>query len=138
MAKTLKQFRQEILDLSEQERVNVARNAVNKLGASLPREELIKLVRLLARVFVSADKNCDGYEHQIYVASTGDNMSYDEFYNTTNGGSNPERVKELLNFTAKIAEEYRASIAIFGLCLMAHDGTLTVDEQEIFEKVLGY
>ena len=138
MAQTLKEFRQEILDLSDSERINVARNAVNTLAGALPRADLIKLLRLVSRVFVSADKNCDGYEHDLYVAATGDNLSFNEFYDVTNGGSDPAAINDLVNFAQGIADEYRVAIALFGLCLMAHDGTLTVSEQNIFERVLGY
>lgn len=138
MARTLKEFRQEILDLSDEERINVARRQVQILGQPVSGSDLRNLMRLVARVFVSADKNCDGYEYELYVKATGDRCTSQEFYDFTNGGSNPAVIQDLVDFCQKIADEYRYAIAIFGCCLMAHDGTLTVAEQQIFERVLGY
>ena len=136
---TLKEIRQQVLDLSDGERINLARNCASELRNALDsRSQFIDLMRMITRVFVSADRNCDRYEYEIYCEATGDRPSWDEFFNFTNYGSNSQAVNDLLAFCAKIHEDYRNAIALYGCCLMAHDGTLTVAEQDIFNKVLGY
>ena len=78
------------------------------------------------------------FQFELYIKATGDNLTRDQFFEVTNGGSHPDIVKGLVDFCQKIDKEYRYAVAIFGCCLMAHDGTLTVEEQNLFEKVLGY
>ena len=135
---TLKEIRQEILNLSDAERINLAAKSCSTLRSAFnSRSDYISLMRLLAQVFVSADRNCDRYEHELYVKATGDDVSYQQFFDFTNYGSSSQKVNDLLNFTSSIHSDYRVAVAIFGCCLMAHDGTLTVAEQEIFNRILS-
>ena len=135
---TLKEIRLEILNLSDAERINLAARSCNTLrGAFSSRSDYISLMRLLAQVFVSADRNCDRYEYDLYVKATGDDVTYQQFFDFTNYGSSSEKVNAMLQFTDSIHSDYRAAVAVFGCCLMAHDGTLTVAEQEIFNRILS-
>ena len=134
---TLKEIRQQILDLSDEERIGLAAQAVQQVRDAIGVEDALKVFRLATRVFVSADKNCDRYEHELYVKATGDRLTFDQFYEMTNHGSDPRYVNDLLEFTSKIHEDYRVCFALFGCALMAHDGTLTVEEQDIFNRILA-
>ena len=138
MSYTLKDFRQQILDLNDENRVLIAKDQFETLSRGVGQEDAFKLMRMITQVFVSADRKCTREEYDLYTQTTGDKLTCDQFFEVTNGGSNPELIKGLVEFCQKIDKKYRYAIAIFGCCLMAHDGTLTVEEQNIFEKVLGY
>lgn len=133
---------QDYLNCSDSERVSRARNALSDLYRELDKmgvtsENQAKTVLLLVKAFVSADKFTSRKEHELWNSITGLSWSYDDFFEMTNGGSAPDFQNSVNGLIDSMSHDAKMDAYILCLCFMAVDGTITVAEQNLFEKFLG-
>ena len=92
------------------------------------------LMRYLA-VFVSADEVCAEEEYDLFVDSLGlENVTFDEFYELTNFGRSKEVVQSAFELLDSCPKEIDDALLRVGLVMLASDGVITVEEQELFES----
>ena len=141
MAKSIKQMRQEIVNMSDSEKVSMAQSAVDDILAAMrPRltsDEYVGFIANVIKLFVSADRNCTEKEYNFICRVYDLNMSYRDFYNMTNRGADSSFVRAMDDFIDSLPDSAKYPICLFGLCILASDDTITVAEQELFHRILG-
>ena len=133
---------QKYVNQSHEERVNVAqRAAANVLGAlkdgGIDDEITFNFLTNVIKLFVSADRNCTEAECRLFNDVMGTSLSYEQFYNLTNGGSDPEFVKAMDELIDSLPDDSKVDVCTFGLTIIAADDTITGAEQALFERILG-
>lgn len=133
---------QDILNQSEEERLSLGNEAVRNMvrgfrDLGLNVEKTYQLIQQLTRLFVSADGKCGQKEFEFYKAVTGSKISSDDFFDMTNYGKNEDFVDDIVDLMREADNKTRTATIIYGLALMCHDGTLTVDEQNIIDRLLA-
>ena len=139
---TFRDVYQKYVNLDHNQRVAVAQKAAgNILGAlkdsNVDDEVIFNFLTDLIKLFVSADKNCTEAECQLFNDVMGTSLSFEQFYNLTNGGSEPGFVKGMDEIIDALPEDVKSDICTFGLTILAADDTITGSEQALFEKILG-
>ena len=135
-----RQLMQDVVDATTEERIALGKQALNDTLEVLVKngispEDTTKIVLGLLRVFVSADRECNYEEYELFNAITGIPLREEEFYELTNGGSDPEFVQAIDDVIDCLSVSEKAPICLFGLTIMASDDELTPEEQELFTKL---
>lgn len=142
MNEQLRELYNQYLNQSEAERVAVAQSATSVVAkflneAGLDQEQSFAFFMSIVRLFVSADRNCSQEEADLFNKLLDTNVSYDDFFNATNGGANPEYIKAMDDLIDSMPEEPKLAVCILGLTFLAADGELTQAETDVFERILG-
>ena len=142
MNEQLRELYNEYLNHSDAERVQTAQAATAVVAkflneAGLSNEQSFAFFMNIVRLFVSADRNCSEEEADLFNAVMGTSLSFEQFYNLTNGGADPEFVAFMDELIDSLPEEVKVDVCTFGLTILCADGNLTGAEQAFFEKILG-
>ena len=129
------------LNQSEEERITVAQKATAAIAgffseSGLTQKESLNFYINIVRLFVSADRRCSQQEVNLFNKILGADYSYEDFFNLTNGGSNPEFVKAMDDIIDTMPEEPKIAVCVLGLTFLAADGELKESEIDIFERIL--
>ncbi|MCR4911770.1 MAG: hypothetical protein K5925_04535 [Bacilli bacterium] len=129
------------LNQTEEERIAVAQKATAAIAgffseSGLTQKESLNFYINIVRLFVSADRRCSQQEVNLFNKILGVDYSYEDFFNLTNGGSNPEFVKAMDDIIDTMPEEPKIAVCVLGLTLLAADGELKESEIDIFERIL--
>lgn len=100
-------------------------------------DQIASCLHAFTRLFVSADKNCSEKEYEFFKEVVGSSISYDDFYEMTNGGSAPDFVNATFEFISILNREDRISLIIFGACLVSADGVVTYPEANLVDRILS-
>lgn len=88
------------------------------------------------RLFVSADRKCSQEEYclinDIYEFT---DMSYDEFFDFSNGGADPRFIAAMDAFIDALDSELKYYICLFGLCLLVSDDKVTREEYALLKRI---
>ena len=133
---------QQYVNQSHEQRVSVAQRAAGNVlmalkDANVEDEITFNFLTDLIKLFVSADKNCSEEECQLFNDVMGTSLSYEQFYNLTNGGSDPAFVQTMDEIIDSLPDDVKVDVCTFGLTIIAADDTITGAEQSLFEKILG-
>lgn len=133
---------QQYVDHSHEQRVAVAQKAAANVLSALEQggvEDEVKFSFLtnVIKLFVSADKNCTELECKLFNDVLGTSLTYEQFYNLTNGGSDPQFIQAMDEIIDSLPDEVKVDVCTFGLTIIAADDTITGAEQALFEKILG-
>lgn len=133
---------QQYVNHSHEQRVAVAQKAAANVLAALDQggiEDEVKFSFLtnVIKLFVSADKNCTELECRLFNDVLGTSLTYEQFYNLTNGGSDPQFIQAMDELIDALPDEVKVDVCTFGLTIIAADDTITGSEQAIFERILG-
>lgn len=143
---TLKEVLIDASRRSKQELVNLASNGASKFVdycekvEHLENEEIVALLTGLWKVFVSADRSTTGEEYELFLRMfnfSKEELSYDKFFDLTDGGSNPEYVKAVKGMLKSLPEEVRHACCYLGVAIMASDREITDAEVALLEELLG-
>ena len=139
---TLKELYQQYLDMSDSSRVNIAAKCVNTTlnyvrSCGVSEDNTIRFLVNLFKLFSSADKSTGNAEHEFFCRVTGTNVSYQDYFDATNYGSNASFVAEMDKIIDNMPTDIKNQTLVFGLCVMACDGKLTVSEQELLNRLLA-
>lgn len=142
MNEQLKSLYNEYLNHSDAERIEIAQSATAVLAKFLKEAELdekqsFSFFLNVVRLFVSADRNCSTKEADLFNKILRTDISYEDFFEATNGGANPEFVKAMDEIIDSMPEEPKLATCVLGLTFLAADGELTPAEVEVFERILG-
>lgn len=139
---TLQEVYQQYLDMDNSSRVSIAKKCAGELisfarGRGMSDKDIVTLIVSLFKLFVSGDKHTARAEHDFFLASTGLNVSYEEFFSVTDYGANSDFVASMDNLIDSMPQDIKNQTLIFGLCILACDGKLTVSEQQLLNRLLA-
>ena len=131
----------EVGNMSDDERVALGNSCVVKLESGfhdmgLDDEKIGFLMQNFIRLFVSADRSCSRDEYQFIKRIYNFDMTYDQFYDSTNGGSAPEFVTMMDELADSVGDEMKTALCVFGLCILVSDHKLTESEMHLFVRIL--
>ena len=140
---SIKEMMQEVVNLDHDDRIKLGKSALKDIitilennGVKDDEKQLIFVLSLI-KLFVSADKKCSKAELDLVNSILNSTLTYDEFYEMTNNGADPEFINELDDVVDSLTQEEKGAIVLFGLCIIAADEKITVEEQQIFMKILN-
>lgn len=142
----MEQYVEEVLrdigSLSFEGKVGTAKEALSRLARGLHdggvnNEQIKSLLVLFTRLFVSGDKSCSREEYDLFKDVTESDMSYDEFYEMTNGGSNQKFVEDTIKFIKVLNRDDRIALIIYGACLLSADGIFTYPEASLIDRIVN-
>ena len=143
MSDELRNLYVQFVNHSEEERVALARDAAGAVFSflattSLSKEEQLDFFVKCVALFVSADRLCSESEYKLFKAIFDDvDFTYEEFFNLTNGGADPNFVEALDELIDSMPAEAKTALCVLGLTFLASDDNLTPDEPRLFEKIIG-
>lgn len=141
MTEEIKNTVLEILNSTDEYKVDLGKEALSRLTKGLHEggiedKDIGNIIIAFTRLFVSADKHCSEKEYNFFVNVTGMKITYEQFYEYTNGGADEEFVASALKFVAVLNNEDRVALIIYGVALLSSDDTVSVAEQELIDKIL--
>ena len=139
---TFRDVYQQYVNHSHAQRVSVAQKAAaNVLGAlkdgGIDDDVTFNFLTNLIKLFVSADRNCTEGECRLFNDVMGTSLTFEQFYNLTNGGSDPAFIQMMDELIDTLPDDIKVDVCTFGLTILAADDTITGAEQALFEKILG-
>lgn len=142
MTQELKEYLQGIVNLSDEDKVALGKDSLNKflnglVRGGIPKEQLQDIVIGFVRFFVSADRSCTTGEYNFFKAVTGFNISPDEFFDLTNGGAAEEYQKAVYEFAGILNNEDRVALVVFGAALLSSDDAITPEEADMIDRLLN-
>ena len=129
------------IDLNYDQKVTLGRKCVQEISDGLfaigfSEEMASTRICDCIRLFVSADKKCSQEEYclvkDIYEFT---DMSYDEFFDFSNGGTNPRFITAMDAFIDALDPELKHYICLFGLCLLVSDDKVTREEYALLRRI---
>ena len=133
---------QNLLDASPAEKVGYAVEALTEFAnglhaKGLDESEIKKQIEDVTKLFVSADLDCVGDEYSFYKAVTGFELSPEEFYDVTNGGRDPNFMKECFGFLSTLDQRTKVAACLYGFSVLSCDDKITADECKLVDIILG-
>ena len=89
----------------------------------------------LLKVAISADRSLTQEEYDLFCDVTGESADPDEFYEITNGGSDPRFIKIVDDEIDHFTEEAKFACCTFVLCFVSSDGKITKDEEKLMIRL---
>ena len=139
---TFNELYREYVNHSPAQRVAVAQRAAANVLRALEEggvEDEVKFGFLtnVVKLFVSADRNCSAEEADLFNAVMGTSLSFEQFYNLTNGGGDPKFIQTMDEIIDSLPDEVKVDVCTFGLTILCADDKITGAEQAVFEHILG-
>lgn len=135
---SMKDLIQQTLDMTQSERVKLASGASSKI-MDWARNHGYNAAEVLVnyfKLFVSGDKNCDYRERDLFNRTFDMNVDSDQFYDITNHGANESFISSMVNMTNRMDSDTSSAVIILGLAVMCADGTMTVAEQQLLDRLM--
>ena len=142
MSASVKQMMVSILNLSKKEKISLGKSCMLRIKTLLRKrgiddeKKINAFINNLIKLFVSADNDCTKSECEYLNALTGKQLSYDDYVKMTKGGSDPVFIEKFDKLIDSLDPEEKNQICLFGLCILVSDNVLSVEEQEVFLKIL--
>ena len=136
------EYCQSLVDMSMDQRIELGTGAFAKVygalkEAGVAEDNCAAVILALIKAGVSGDFSCSAEELELYNGIFSDNMSYDDFYNMTNGGGSSAFVANLDELVDSFADDVKfAACTLVGLFLAADD-RLNRDEVGLLRKLLA-
>ncbi len=139
---TFHELYQDYLNCAESVRVQRATDASNRLyqfclDRGLSSNDAIGFLVSVVKLFVSGDLKTSRVEHDLFNKVFGTKIDYEKFFEMTNKGGYSDYIESMDKLIDGMADTNKVDVCILGLCFLAQDGTVTVKEQELFEKIMG-
>ena len=133
----LKQMFQETVNMSHNERVNLAKASISKLAQELKNDDLtLSFLVGLATICSATDGKVSDSERQLFNDLTGANLSFEEFFNLVSNNTNEEAFEVVNNAVDSLTNDGKSAAVLFALAFLAADEQLTTDEQKLFAILL--
>lgn len=128
-------------NMSNDDRVDLGNNCVAQLQSGLrdmgfDQGKIGFLMQNFIRLFVSADRKCSTAEYEYIKSIYNFGLSYDEFYDSTNGGADPEFIGMMDDLADSMNDDMKTALCMFGLCILVSDHKLTQEEYDLFVRIL--
>ena len=141
MADNLDQQIQNFLNQSEELRIEQAKEATKAIGIYLSscnftEREALNFYLNIIRLFVSADGECGETEYILFKKILEVEISYDTFFNLTNGGATPEFMEAMDEIIDQMRYEIKMKVVVLGLAIMCSDGVVNQKERELLNIII--
>ena len=135
---TKAEFLQGFLDTTDEEKVGFARKAGELLhGLFSDETKYLNFMRASAAFFAAADNQVHPTEVAMYNMATGDNLSYEQFFNLTKElCTNEEFVKGYWEFVNGLDQEVRTVLCYYALAVIGFDDTFSKEEVALIMPLL--
>ncbi len=135
-----RELMQDVVNASKADRIALGKKSLDDaiqilIDHDISAEDTTRFIKGLLSVFVSADRECSYEEYELVCEITGIKFSEEEFYEMTNGGSDPEIIQALDEVIDTLSVREKAAFCLFGLAIMASDEELTPEEQALFIRL---
>jgi len=139
---TLAELYSSVEGMDFETRVDFARKNFGVLYAELLNEGLdmegaIGLVNALIAVGVSADRTASMEEYELYNALFGIELTYEQFFERTNGGAAEVLVARIDQIVDHLDHEGKMAACSLALAFLSADGHVDYDEAALFERLLN-
>ena len=136
------QMIQQILDYSDEQKVDLGKESLGRflnglMQGGIEEKDLPQFIVAFTRLFVSADRKCSQKEFEFFTNVTGIKMSYQDFYEMSNGGASPEYVKGLLEWVSKLNKDDRIALILYGVALLSSDNVVEQKELVLIDQILS-
>jgi len=130
-----------VVDASDEERIVLGKKALGDTIRVFIREGISKddatvVVKSLIKLFVNADSNCTKKELELINKITECNFTLDSF-GITEDEYKAHFVDYIIGVIDSFPYEDKKVACLFGLTILASDGKLTLEEQELFLRLCG-
>ena len=98
-------------------------------------ETITTFIISLLKVAISADRSLTQEEYDLFCEVTGNYVDPDEFYEITNGGSDPRIVNAVDEEIDHFTDEAKFACCTFVLCFVSSDGNITKDEEKLMIRL---
>ena len=129
------------IQLDTEQRIELAKNCTIKMRdgfkkMGVKQDQLGKKICDFIRLFVSADKKCSRSEYDLINSMYDFDMSYEEFYDLSNGGVQKDFITSMDKYIDSLNADLKYHICLFGLCILVSDDQVTAPEYELFKRIL--
>ena len=142
MTEEVKQMIQEILDSSDEEKIALGKESLGRFLKGLSdngveNDLLVNIICGVTRLFVSADKHCSEREYNWFKNVTEIDLSYEEFYEMTNGGTDAEFVAGMMEFIKALNKDDRIAVILYGVALLSSDNVVEYKEISLIDTIMN-
>lgn len=137
----MRQFLQGILDDSDENRIGNAKAAAGEIVGYLKNrgfadKDIVQFLAWSTGIFAGIDGTIQKREHEIFEAVFGAGLSYDEFFEAVKNfdGNDEKQLDQIIDSWPK---DPKIALVMYGICVMAHDHTLTGRELDYIEALLA-
>jgi len=138
---TWREVYQKYLDCSDEERKEEARrctaNILDVFKRHFNDSDAVSAFFGGLAVFVCADGVVNTAEYEFITDYTGINIDYDSFYELVKGGASANLVTKFDEMLDSNGGDFKTDFVSLGLCICACNGTMTVDEQRLIERLMA-
>ena len=142
MTDEFKQKIQEILDSTDEQKVELAKGALSSMlnglmQHGLTEEQVPGFIISFTRLFVCIDKHCSTKEFEFFKVVTGiDNMTYKDFYEMTADHYDEEFLNGILGFYHNLTPEEKSAGIYYGLAVLSSDYVINYSEISLIDFLL--
>ena len=141
MAKTLNELYQEVVNMSDDEKLFFAKKAsaelLEHLSQHIDNETAIDIYLGLVACYVAADGTVDYKEYEFFKAVfEGLDLSYDDFFDLIQNNYSSELVEKYDQLIEVAPENIRGDFVMLGLAICSCNDTITPGEAELLERFL--
>lgn len=139
---TLRELYDKAVNLSRQERINLARNSGGAVleyleGRGFGDKERFEFLVYITALFAGADGAIDADETRLFNDILGSEFAQNDLNEQLRGYFNGEFVESMDRVVDSFPEEAKANVCFYGLAFVSADGTISAREQQVFEKILA-
>lgn len=132
---------QQFVNQNEEDRIAHAKNATKEIGIYLSscgftKKEALNFYLNIVRLFVSADNKCGETEYILFKKVLNVEMSYDSFFELTNGGATDEFIEAMDRIIDNMKYEIKIHVCTLGLTIICSDGVVSESERELIKKIV--
>ncbi len=142
MTEQLKQALQAIVNLSDEQKVELGKDNLNKFlnglaRRGIPKDQLPDILFNFVKFFVSADGKTTQGEYEFFVNVTNIRVSPQEFADFAQSGDLEALYKSAYEFAAMLIPEDKEALALFGAALLSADDTITNEEANMIDRLIN-
>ena len=141
MAKTLDELYQEVVDMSDGEKLYMAQRAsaalLEHLSQYIDSDAAIDIYLSLIACYVAADGSVDYKEYEFFKSVfEGLDLSYDDFFEVIQNKYSSELVEKFDELIGAAPKDIRRDFIMLGLAICSCNGVITASEAELLSRFI--
>ena len=94
-------------------------------------------IRMFTKLLVSADRACNEKEYVYFKEVTGIKLTYDEFFEMTNCGTDEEFIDEAFELIDILDRHDRIALVSYAAALLSYDNSFKVGEFKLLDRIMS-
>ncbi len=140
MARSLNEMYQEVVNMSDEEKVELgikaAGDVIPFLSKNFKDDDAAALYAMLIGTYVGADGSVNQSEYSYCKVVFGLDMPYDDFFNIVKESCKPEYIELIDNLIDSAPADVKSAFVILGVAIFSCDDSITIDEQRLLAKYI--